>query len=374
MSGKQIGMVRAEGERRRRLKVLDWGENPNSSGRRVYVGERLVRAFESPVYPYRLVALDYEHNTEPVAAAYKETREPRDIAGYGVMELAPGDGVYMTMVLWAAEPDGWEAAHRYADISANPVLDEDGEVVAIKSVALTRAGATDKHFLDVPLSAAGAAGVDTEVHPHDSDYCDHGVDRNGVIKKGEAEMEWKKFLIELLGLKAEATDEDIKAALAALKTKVQTQGPEPRAAGGGDQGAGSARGGGSPGAGGGGSPGAAPLAAEVAGVVNAAVAPLAAQMAALQAENHKRSVERVLEGARLEGKVVPLSAEAALGLELKVLEEIVAQTPVTVPLSAVTPARVREPKLEDAGPTAAQRAIAEQCGVAAEKVWPGKAG
>lgn len=338
MSKIAIGMVSAEGERRKRLKVLDWGDNPNSHGGRLYVGEKLMAAFAERTYPYRLIPLDYEHNTVPTTAAYKETKEPRDIAGYGVVEVMPEDGVYITMVLWAVEPDGWEMAHRYADISATAVMDIEGNVVAIKSVALTRVGATDKHFLDVSLSAAGAAGVKST---------EQG-------KEGNGKMDWSKVLIELLGLKADATDEEIKAALAVWKGKTEK----------GADGSGTPADADTP---------TAPLAAEVANVVNAAVAPLATQVQALQAENHKHKVDRVLEQARLEGKVVPMSVEAAYKLEMKVLEEIVGQTPVTVPLSAITPATVREPKLDGAGPTAEQRAIAESCGLSAEAVWPSKA-
>ncbi len=55
----------------RRIKVLNWGDNPNSHGKRVNVGELFVRCLAAETYPYRKVALDFEHNTFPGTAAYK---------------------------------------------------------------------------------------------------------------------------------------------------------------------------------------------------------------------------------------------------------------------------------------------------------------
>lgn len=319
-----VGMVPASPERQKRFKILDWGENPNYNGQRVLVGPRLAAEAARPTYAFRLAPLDYEHNTEPTSEAYRATSEPRLIAGYGVIDVIPDDGVYMTMILWAADPDGWAAAHTYADVSANPVVDpKTGEVIAIKSVALVRTGATDKHFLDVPL------GADVQTK-----------------QEGSNTMDWKALLIKALGLADTATDDEIKAALAKATAPAAPQAaakPDP-------------------------APCAAPLAAQIADAVNAAVTPLAAQFKALHEANHRRDVDGILERARAEGKAVPLAAETAYALPLAALTDIVAKTPVTVPLSARTPQHVADPALA-AGPTEAEREVARRCGMDPETVF-----
>lgn len=317
-------MVPAGPERQKRFKVLDWGENPNYNGARVNVGRRLAEEAAKPTYAFRLVALDYEHNTEPTAAEFKVTREPRDIAGYGLVEVVPGDGVWMTMILWAAEPDGWERAHTFADVSANPVVDAaTGEVVALKSVALVRTGATDKHFLDVPLAAAV----------------------QGNTKEGGKRMDkLRGMVIAALGLAEAATDEEIGAALKAALTKEEPQAAVKPAET------------------------AVPMAAQIAAAVNAAVTPLAARFAELTAANHRRDVDGLLERSRAEGKAVPLSAETAYGLPLASVADIIGKTPVTVPLAARTPERVAEAALRS-GPSEAERAVALNCGMDPEAVF-----
>lgn len=336
MNGKpqqKIGMVPAGPERRKRFKVLDWGLNPNYNGRRVHVGQVLVDEMSRPTYAFRLAPLDYEHNTQPGTEAYQASSEPRVIAGYGVVEVIPDDGVWMEMILWAAEPDGWAAAHTFADVSANPVVDKNGEVIAVKSVALTRAGATDKHFLDVPLSA--------------------DADRRVQQQKGVT-MDWKKLLITALGLADAATDDEIKAALDKRLAQKADPAPAPLAAGPKTEAQ------------------TAPLAAQIAESVNAAVAPLAAQVKSLGEAAHRRDVDAVLERARMEGKAVPLSAEQAYALPLETLNGIVEKTPVTVPLSARTPEHVADQPFAQ-GPTDAQREIALNCGMDPDKVF-GKKG
>lgn len=321
-----MGMMAATLERRRRIKVLNWGDNPNSNGKRIHVGQVFAQAFAHPNYAFRLIPLDYEHNTEPTMPAYQTSEEPRPIAGYGIVEVVPDDGVYMTMIMWAAEPDGWAAAHTYADVSANPVVDpQSGEVVAVKSVALVRTGATDKHFLDVPLAA--------EVRD--------------VQTKG-AEMDWKKVLIKALGLAETASDDEVTAAL----TKRLAPAPEKPAEKPAEK---------TP-------PQPVPLAAQIAESVNAAVSPLAAQFKALTEAQHRRDVDAILERARQDGKAVPLSAEQAYALPLDTVVSVAEKTPVTVPLSARTPERVADPAL-DAGPTDAQREVAARCGMDPEAVF-----
>ena len=178
-----------------RMKILNWGENPNSRGMRVHVGEKFLAALRAPLYPWRKVALDFEHNTMPGSAAYRESKEPRDVAGFCAVECVPGDGVYIVMEEWTDA--GRAKAQMYADLSAAPALDAAGEVVGIQSVALCKCGAVEgMDFVEarVALSAEAARFFD-----------------NSNTK--DSKMDWKKIIASLLGLNAEAaTDEDIKGA------------------------------------------------------------------------------------------------------------------------------------------------------------------
>ena len=122
-----------------RIKILNWGDNPNCHGKRVNVGPLFAKCLGAATYPYRKVALDFEHNTFPGTAAYKESSEPRPVAGFGTVEVVEGKGVYLTMSAWT--PEGERNAVNFADVSAGSVTDKDGNVVAVASVALCRAGA-----------------------------------------------------------------------------------------------------------------------------------------------------------------------------------------------------------------------------------------
>ena len=77
----------------RRIKVLNWGNNPNCHGKRVNVGALFVKCLNADTYPYRKVALDFEHNTFPGTPAYKESQEPRPVAGFGTIEAVEGDDI-----------------------------------------------------------------------------------------------------------------------------------------------------------------------------------------------------------------------------------------------------------------------------------------
>ena len=142
----------------RRIKVLNWGDNPNYHGKRVNVGALFVKCLNADTYPYRKVALDFEHNTFPGTAAYKESKEPRPVAGFGTIEAVEGEGVFITMSSWT--PDGEKMAANYADVSAGAVTDDDGNLIAVASVALCRTGAVDgMDFVEAPLSGGVSSAL-----------------------------------------------------------------------------------------------------------------------------------------------------------------------------------------------------------------------
>ena len=142
----------------RRIKVLNWGENPNFHGKRVNVGDLFVKCLSAETYPYRKVALYFEHNTIPGTAAYAASQEPRAVAGFGEVEAVAGDGVYITMSSWT--PEGERMAANYADVSAGAVTDKDGNLIAVTSVALCRTGAVEgMDFVEAPLSGDVATAL-----------------------------------------------------------------------------------------------------------------------------------------------------------------------------------------------------------------------
>ena len=303
----------------RRIKVLNWGDNPNCHGKRVNVGPLFAKCLSAPVYPYRQVALDFEHNTFPGTAAYKESREPRPVAGFGSIEAVEGKGVYLTMSSWT--PEGERMAVNYADVSAGAVTDRDGNVVAVSSVALCRAGAVDgMDFVEAPLSGGVSSAL------------------SGIIndnQEGTKAMDFKALLIKSLGLGDDATDEAIQAALAkALEKKPEDNRDEQQAA----------------------------MSAAVKAAVAEAMKPIEAKVAALSASALAHEKQDLVAEAAREGKVVALSADALAKLSLDDLRATIAKTAVTVPLSAKTPAAVKEPAAGSEVPDEFKR-IALNCGV-----------
>lgn len=257
----------------RRLKVLSWGENPNARGKTVRVGEKFLRALAAPAYPYAKVAIDFEHNTVPGTPEYERTREPRAIAGYAEVECVEGEGVFLNVARWT--PDGLAHAADYEDLSAAPVTDADGDVVALPSVALCRTGAVPGiEFVECPLSAIPEKPRERE------------------------NMDYKQILAKLLGLGPEASDEELRAAADAYEAK-----------------------------------------AKEAGKAASEQEALSARVGALEKGREEDAKQRVLLSARMEGKQVSLSADAVAKLSVKDLEDHVASLPVTVPLSAVTPTK-----------------------------------
>lgn len=322
----------------RRMKALDWGENPNAHGRRVFVGDKLVRAFSAPTYPFRTVPLDFEHNTLPGTKAYAESKEPRPVAAHCSVEVVPGEGVFLNVTRWT--PEGEKNAPNFCDLSAAPVLDADGEVVAVMSVALCRVGSVPgMEFAEAALSLNWDA-------------------LGGLINpKEDDDVEWKKQICELLGLDPAATsDEDAAKALKeqlaagkeAVKKLAETKPADAKPA---DAepapGAGAEK----------------PLAEQVAA--------LSALCTGLQADLARRDKQAVIDGARREGKVVALNASAVDAMSLADLRDHVGKLPVTVPLSARTPSYVPE-TAPGVGPTPAQREVAQRCGMDPAAVFGGQ--
>ena len=301
----------------RRIKVLNWGDNPNCHGKRVNVGALFVKCLNAETYPYRKVALDFEHNTFPGTAAYKESKEPRPVAGFGTIEAVEGDGVYITMSSWT--PEGEKMAANYADVSAGAVTDKEGNLVAVASVALCRAGAVDgMDFVEAPLSGGISSALS-------------GIINNN--QKGQQAMDYKALLLKVLGLGEDATDEAIQAALAEKFEKKPTE-EEQKAA----------------------------FHAIVAKEVAEAFKPIEEKVAALSAAAVAHEKQDLINEAAREGKVIALGADALEKLSVADLKATIAKTAVTVPLAAKTPSGLKPAAPIDEVPEEL-RQIALNCGV-----------
>ena len=311
-----------------RIKILNWGDNPNCHGKRVNVGPLFVKCLNAAEYPYRKVALDFEHNTFPGTAAYKESKEPRPVAGFGTIEAVEGEGVFITMSSWT--PEGEKMAVNFADVSAGAVTDKEGNLIAVASVALCRAGAVDgMDFVEAPLSGSVSSAL--------SGIINNQVGRASPAirtnQKGQQAMDYKALLLKLLGLGEDATDEAIQAALAKAAEKKPTQEDKDAA-----------------------------LSAAVKEAVAEAMKPIEEKVAALSAAAvaHEKA-DLVAEAAR-EGKVIALGADALEKLSVADLKATIAKTAVTVPLAAKTPANIKENKTDGEVPEEF-RQIALNCGV-----------
>ena len=320
----------------RRIKVLNWGDNPNSHGKRVNVGPLFAKCLNAETYPYRKVALDFEHNTFPGTAAYKESKEPRPVAGFGTIEAVEGDGVYITMSSWT--PDGEKMAANYADVSAGAVTDKEGNLVAVASVALCRAGAVDgMDFVEAPLSGDVSSALSGIINNNQNAYANS---KRTTSSKGNA-MDYKALLLKLLGLGEDATDEAIQAALDAAGKK-PTQEEQDAA-----------------------------LSAAVKTAVAEAVKPIEEKVAALSAAAVAHEKADLIAEAAREGKVIALGADAIGKITVEDLKATIAKTPVTVPLNAKTPTNMKEKAAEGDVPEEL-RQIALNCGVSPDIFKAGK--
>jgi len=312
----------------RRIKVLNWGDNPNSHGRRVNVGPLFAKCLKAETYPYRKVALDFEHNTFPGTAAYKESKEPRPVAGFGEIEAVEGAGVFIAMTGWT--PEGERMAANYADVSAGAVTDGDGNLIAVASVALCRTGAVEgMDFIEAPLGGGVSSALSGIINR------EGGLKPAAPIQKGKA-MDYKALLLKLLGLDGDATDEAIRAALDARGATA----PHPEA----------------------GEQDAAALSAAVKEAVAEAVRPIEEKVAALSAAAVAHEKADLIAEAAREGKVVALSADAIGKITVEDLKATIAKTPATVPLAAKTPTTMKEKTAEGEVPEELRR-IALNCGV-----------
>ena len=142
------------------------------------------------------LVIDYEHQT-----LYTEQNgQPAPAAGWlKALEWREGDGLYAVALRWTERAAAAIAAEEYRYIS--PVFEYDkktGEVLALKMAALTNHAGLDGL---TDLTARAAAKFQTAATEQENDNMN------------------REQLIALLGLAADATDDQINQGLVALKAK-----------------------------------------------------------------------------------------------------------------------------------------------------------
>jgi phage I-like protein len=207
-----------DGSLPKRIKVLSWGTNSTTDGP-VYLNDISARVFSTVQKESgrdKDVALDFDHCTVPGSKEYVKGK-PKSIAAYGDPELVNGDGLYLNNLEWT--PMGEKNAQNYKDLSPACVVDEDGVVRGLHSVALTPNGAVYglkffsapgfddmiKHMAtenntktmavsDADYNVKGANPslkkegdkFELETHPMDADEADLSADDdNEVLKKNQ---------------------------------------------------------------------------------------------------------------------------------------------------------------------------------------------
>ena len=139
-----------------KLKVLAWGKNETNDGD-VFLNADSVRVFEA--YQIKAgrdksVPIDFDHSTVKGSKEYVQG-QPKAIAGYGDPVIVEGDGLYLYNIEWT--DIGEKFARNYKDLSPAAVLDRQGVLLGLDSVALTPTGAVrDLNFFS-------AGGFDEEM-------------------------------------------------------------------------------------------------------------------------------------------------------------------------------------------------------------------
>lgn len=153
----------ADGALPKRVKIASWGVNTVRTGKpdetRTFVvnettasvlqGNQTQRGFDR-------VALDYEHQTAASHPNY--TPPPHEVAGHGVIEVVPGEGLFISGLSYT--PSGKKNAPNYPDVSGVFWTNAKGEVIFVTSVALCQQGAIEgAEFVEAEMIAASVASV-----------------------------------------------------------------------------------------------------------------------------------------------------------------------------------------------------------------------
>lgn len=199
-----------------RIKILGWGENVGrTTGARILVDDAVAETLSAnqELVACDRIPLDYEHQSVKGHPNYLP--DPRLSPGSGVVEVVPGEGVFLSAITYTA--NGETHADSYQDVSAVVHLDRAGRPLWVSSVALTQKGDVAGMELAEAIAALSAA------EPSKS--------TPAPAKKimNSDQNQFRALCISLLGLPAgesgPITDDEILAA-AEAKTAAMSADPE----------------------------------------------------------------------------------------------------------------------------------------------------
>lgn len=291
-----------------RLLVAPLGEHDGRSRGKVIISAETLTGLAARQAAVKIgprIALDFEHNTVPGTPAFAAESEPRRIAAWGTLKAVDGLGIVLEDLEWT--PAGVEAykGRAYQDISPAVFRRADGTVLALHSVGLVRHGEIDGLTLEAAAAPRPLAPFFAALSAYESPPSEPMKPTPALIA-----------LLGALGVQlAETADETalnaaIESAAAAID-KMKSELTDLSAAA------------------------AAAKKAEPEGMsaLREQLATLGGQVTALTAERDQVKRERLIDQAKIEGKVIPLSAEQIALTPLSVLETLVAAAkPGEVPI------------------------------------------
>jgi phage I-like protein len=329
----------------RRIKLADWGVNASVNGPVVVndVTARLLPMNQAKL-GFDRVALDYEHNTVPGTPAFKAETEPRKVAAYGIPLVIAGEGLFLDDLQYT--PSGREFAREYIDLSPTPLQADGGVVTFLHSAALCRQGAIEGlSFFSVMMDEAPVEdGMQIVDNPQEEALLMDKI--MALLKKALGLKEDADENAVIDGLKAfsaaGAKLSDLEAKLAPVFAMIAPDGKLTTFS--------------------------ATLEGLTAQVAVIKPEDLQGKLVAMTADLDQIRKDLVCYHARLEGKVVPMTAEQIKATPLATLVEMVAKIAPTVPVDRLTPHGATPPDAAHGCYTEEQAKVARACGLDPEKV------
>lgn len=128
------------GDLPKRVKLLNWGDNPSLKGN-IKIGPKTLAALSANQnrLGFDKIGFDYEHQSLEGHKNFKPS--PREYAAYGTPVVVEGEGLFVDAIAYT--PSGHKNAPNYHDLSPVVFQDDSGEVTFIHSVALCPQGAVE---------------------------------------------------------------------------------------------------------------------------------------------------------------------------------------------------------------------------------------
>ncbi len=316
-SGLSLAKPKSENDLPDRLRVCPWGKTETRKGV-VICNETTLADLpgNQAANKHDRVAFDFQHNT------VKPGPEPKFVAGYGDPEVVRGEGIYLSNIEYTPEGRAALAGGHYPDISPAVMRNEKGEVIFLHSVGACRQGEIDGLTLFSAGDSPDLSSFEAEDGEDDADPA--RADLRGVL------LGLIAAIAPDLEIGEDATDAALAAAAreAAAKLKPAEGDQEPAA-----------------------------MSAE-----------MSARFTALEARIESRERRALLDQASREGKVIPLSADEIAQMDLTLLESMIGQLPVTVPMESRIGGAIDDFQAGPGRITPEAREVARQLGLKPEDI------